>query len=466
MEPPPADLTFLRARVADCGHWLDGPAASVFAEKLASARRRLEEAETIGLLATGPVVVAEEEPAAFLAAALASLAHGAPVALASPRWGERERTQAAALLRPGLWFGGAAARWPNMYPGNGYNSAGWAGAILIPTGGTGGNVRWAIHSWTTLAAAGCALVDFLAHGGPLAHVSFLPPWHVSGFLPAIRALVSSGATAGTLHLANWKTVEAGGPPAGASTGAVISLVPTQLQRLLPDAPVVEWLRGARAILLGGSAPLPGLLERARKLRLPVALAYGLTETAAAVAVQLPEDFLAGAPARVTALPHARLWVADDAGNPLPPATPGQVWVVAASVFWGSGPARPAAGPLATGDDGELDASGRLRLLGRRDRLIVTGGEKVDPVLVADAVREAGLVEDVFVVGVPHPEWGQQVVALYTGAKVSPAQLRAVLHGRIAAHAQPKIWRNVPRFPLDDRGKLDRVELKAILKDDE
>jgi len=455
MEPPSdSGLTALRVRLAQPSSWLNGPGAAGFAAHLEMAQRRLRESHA----ETGPMVVAEETPAAFLAATLAAIEGGQPVALARPHWGAAERAQAAGQLRPGLWFGPDTAAWPHVYPTFNYEAAAWRGTILIPTGGTGGRVRWAIHEWSTLAAAARALDAFFG-GGPFTHVSTLPPWHVSGLMPAVRAI----ETGGRLWLEAWKSLEAGTPPATEPERAIISLVPMQLLRLLERPALVEWLRATRAILLGGAAPTPALLTRARDLRLPVALAYGLTETAAVVAAQSPADFLAGEPVCVTPLAHARGWVADEAGEPGLPGTTGRVWLECDSLFHGYFPTRRAPGPFATDDEGELDRQGRLRLLGRRDRLINTGGEKVDPRLVEEAIRATGLVEDVMVTGVPDAEWGERVTALYTGATQTTAVLRAVLTGRLLSSAIPKTWIHAARLPLDERGKTDRAALETLLR---
>jgi o-succinylbenzoate---CoA ligase len=459
MEPPPhPGLTSLRARIAQPAAWLGGPGAANFAAHLEAAQRQLREPNTAEKLLAGPVVVAEEAPAAFLAATLAALEAGQPVALARPHWGAAERAQAAAQIRPGLWFGAVTVAWPEMYPNFNYDAADWRGTILIPTGGTGGRVRWAIHEWGTLTAAARALDAFFGDG-PFTHVSTLPSWHVSGLMPAVRAIETSGR----LWLDTWKILEAGTPPATEPERAIISLVPTQLLRLLEQPALVEWLRATRAILLGGAAPPPGLLQQARDLCLPVALAYGLTETAAVVAAQLPADFLAGEPVCVTPLAHARGWVADEAGERCPLGAPGRVWLECDSLFHGYFPTRRAAGAFATDDEGELDRQGRLRLLGRRDRLINTGGEKVDPRLVEEAVRAAGLVEDVMVIGVPDAEWGERVTALYTGVAQTTAVLRAALASGLTPSAVPKIWIHVAQLPLDERGKPDLAALAILLR---
>jgi len=433
------NLTHWRTRLAARASWFGGPGAKGLAEALAAVRQRIKKYR-----GSGPVVVAEIKPAAYLAGVLAAVEKKLPVVLANPRWGRGERAQAAAQIKPGLWLGDNKARWPAVKLGKAFDGDVWAEAILIPTGGTGGRVRWAVHTWGTLVAAARAQVKFFEAEGCV-HVSTLPSWHVGGLMPAVRAL----ETGGTLWLENWKSLEAGQPPKIPPGNVIISLVPTQLHRLLMRKAMVAWLSGTRAILLGGAAPTAELLRRSRKMRLPVALAYGMTETAAVVAAQRPEDFLAGEPPVATPLPHAKIWAGDQAGKRLRSGEKGRLWIQASSLFSGYYPAKRAKGPFGTEDCGVVDKRGRVRPLGRMDRVIITGGEKVHPAEVEREIRATGLVKDVRVIGLPDAEWGERVVAIFTGNKRVEKKLRAALAGRLASHAQPKEWLWVKKLP---RGK--------------
>lgn len=354
--------------------------------------------------------------------------------LADPGWGERERAQWAALAerRPADWDG----------------ARGW---LCIPTGGSSGRMKLARHDEQTL---GAAAAGFAAHFG-VARVNalgLLPPWHVSGLMAWVRC----AWTGGRYRPGDWKSVERGERPPQTTVGdEFLSLVPTQLARLLKDAEAVAWLRGFRAVLLGGGPAWPELLDHARAARVPVALCYGMTETAALVAAQRPEGFLAGDDSCGRALPHAR--VSLDAE--------GRVEIEAASLFCGYWPGLRAAGAWRTDDLGELDAEGRLRVRGRADALIITGGEKVNPAEVEEALRRAGgeALADVAVVGVPHPEWGSEVVALFRGEAGVEGRLRAAMVAMLAQAKRPKRYVAVPAeaWPRDARGKVNRAALADL-----
>ena len=354
--------------------------------------------------------------------------------LVDPGWGERERAQWAALTerRPENWDG----------------ERGW---LCIPTGGSSGAMKLARHDERTI---GAAVAGFCAHFGVarVDAVGLLPAWHVSGLMAWARCRFTGGA----YRAWDWKRVERGERPEPMrSGGEFLSLVPTQLARLLNDPTAVAWLREFRAVLIGGGPAWPELRERARAERLPLVFSYGMTETAALVAAQRPEEFLAGDDSSGSALPHAR--IETDAE--------GRIVIAAESLFSGYGPETRATGRWRTEDLGEIDAEGRLRVRGRADALIITGGEKVNPAEVEDALRRVGGAEldDVAVVGVPHPEWGSEVVALYRAETDMEEKLRAGLVDTLAPAKRPKRYVAVPaeRWPRDARGKLDRAVLADL-----
>jgi O-succinylbenzoic acid--CoA ligase len=128
---------------------------------------------------------------------------------------------------------------------------------------------------------------------------------------------------------------------------------------------------------------------------------------------------------------------------------------------GSDPKDPD-GWFSTKDAGELDAAGRLRVLGRRDDAINTGGEKVWPAGVEWALHDHPGVAEVAVIGRPDAEWGQIVVALVvpTDAASPPslADLRAWAKERLAVYAAPRQLEIVDRLPRTPLGKVRRVAL--------
>jgi acyl-CoA synthetase (AMP-forming)/AMP-acid ligase II len=116
------------------------------------------------------------------------------------------------------------------------------------------------------------------------------------------------------------------------------------------------------------------------------------------------------------------------------------------------------GWLRTGDLGELDADGCLRVLSRRDDLIVSGGENVYPAEIEQALREHPDVADAVVIGVPDDRWGSVPLAVVELRRAGSPDLRAFLEPRLARYKLPRI-ELIGRIPRLANGKPDRAELK-------
>jgi O-succinylbenzoic acid--CoA ligase len=276
----------------------------------------------------------------------------------------------------------------------------------------------------------------------------MPLCHVSGFMAWMRSALSDGSFF-PLH---WKDVECGRLPTGIPPGCCLSLVPTQLQRLLASREAVAWLRRFRVISLGGAPAWESILKEAADQGLRLAPSYGATETAAMATSLLPEEFLNGRRGCGRALPHAQVGV----------GVGGEVRVSGPSIFRGYYPAMRGEREWLSGDIGTMESGGFLSILGRNDDLIITGGEKVSPSEVEATLRSSGEFADLAVIGLPDAEWGQEVVALYPGdlAPPDPAKVNAALAG-LASFKRPKRLAGVSPWPRNAQGKLDRAELRRL-----
>jgi O-succinylbenzoic acid--CoA ligase len=325
------------------------------------------------------------------------------------------------------------------------------GWLCLPTGGSSGLVRLARHDEDTLAAA---VGGFGAHFqiDRINAVGVLPLHHVSGLMAWVRCALTGGRYVPWV----WADMEAGRWPATGRGDWVLSLVPTQLQRLLDQPDAAERLRRFRAVFVGGGPAWPDLLDRAAEARLPLAPGYGMTETAAMVTALRPEEFLAGRRGCGSALPHARVELGADGG----------IAIAAESLFRGYYPQWRQPGAWATEDQGWLDESGGLQVIGRRDAVIISGGEKIDPGEVEAVLRLTGQFSDVAVIGLPDAEWGEMVVACYPAGPKEP-DAGAVDRGiadRLARHKRPKRYLRIADWPCNDQGKVNRRALTVLALD--
>ncbi len=457
----------------------------------AELARRLRGGRPAVAAARDAVVVEAREPARFRAAFAEAVAAGGTVFLANPDWGAAERAQFNALrAAPGADERAKpqVARESKIQIPKSKCEHGW---LCIPTGSSAGTIKLARHDQDTLHAA---VRGFAAHFG-VARVNtlgVLPLHHVGGLMGWLRAEL----TGGTFLDGDWKNIEAGALPTlpSVNDGWFLSLVPTQLQRLLARPAAAEWLRGFRAVLVGGGPAWPELAEAGAAARVPLAFTYGATETAAAVAALRPEEFLAGGRGCGSALPHARITfdvaaaaararhggIADATDDPRTGVA--EITVEAESLFRGYWPEwRPVSesekdgmGGWRTGDLGFFDSRGSLRVTGRRDALIITGGEKVEPGEVETVLRATGEFADVAVVGVLDAGWGERVVAGYPAAggtagakdegRHAPdlARVMAALE-KLASFKQPKKILALAEWPRDAAGKISRSRLVELVR---
>jgi O-succinylbenzoic acid--CoA ligase len=109
----------------------------------------------------------------------------------------------------------------------------------------------------------------------------------------------------------------------------------------------------------------------------------------------------------------------------------------------------------TADIGELDDEGAVRVKGRADSVIMSGGEKIDPATVEAALSRIAGVEKALVLGIPSEEWGMEVACLYVG-EANPNRIESHLTDRLPGFMIPKRWLRVRSLPVTPMGKPDRV----------
>ena len=242
---------------------------------------------------------------------------------------------------------------------------------MISTGGTSGSIKFAMHTWKTFTVSAKATQNFLGTER-VNSLSCLPVHHVSGFMQFVRAIISGG---NIVPFENLKDINKG--------EYVTSIVPTQLRRLTNDPKSVKELKELHTIFIGGASTTEDLVNKAKAERLSIALTYGATETASMVCVN-------GKP-----LHHTKIEIQDN-----------QVRISADSLFYGYFPNTPKQLTYwKPQDEGYFDNDGNLNITGRSDRIIITGGEKVDPHEVERTIIASGLVESILVWGKPDEEWG-------------------------------------------------------------
>ena len=350
----------------------------------------------------------------------------------------------------------------------------WGPAVVLGTGGSRGGRRWCLqpraHLQVAVAGTGQWLESLGFELGRLELFNPLPLQHVSGLMPLLRARTWGAEL-------RWLSPEEMHQPARllaelspmVPQQAVLSLVPTQLQRLLAAPAGIEWLQRFALIWVGGAALPSALAERCRALGIRLAPCYGSTETGAMVTALAPERFLEGAGGCGPALPHAQLR--------LDPSS-GALEIKAASLALGVlqqgalAPLTLAQGWWASGDRAVAGEAG-WQLLGRLDGAIQSGGETVFPEQVEQRLLELARaehlpVQELLVLPEPDPLWGERLVALWTPAAGDGSlaagllpPLQRLAH-RLPPSQRPRRWLLCPELARTPLGKWEHQRWKRWL----
>jgi o-succinylbenzoate---CoA ligase len=310
--------------------------------------------------------------------------------------------------------------------------------LIVETSGSTGRPKRVVLSRRAVLASVRATERRL--GGSGRWLLTLPASYVAGLQVVCRSLVA-GQEPVLLeeHASFVDAVEAGRP-------AFVSLVPTQLHRMLEVPAEAAALRTFHTVLLGGGPVDAALRERAAEAGVRVVATYGSSETAGGCVYDgLPLDGVALAIGR-----DGRVRIG---GPTLFERYDGDPALTAESLVDGW---------FLTSDAGRLDEDGRLQVLGRIDDVVISGGVNVPTPAVAARLREHPAVAAAEVLGVPDDEWGQRVVAFVVG------DLRLDEARDWVAAAHPRSW--APRsvialdsVPLLPNGKPDRVRLRELAR---
>jgi O-succinylbenzoic acid--CoA ligase len=316
-------------------------------------------------------------------------------------------------------------------------------AVVVSTSGTTGVPKGAMLTASALTASAEATHRRL--GGPGRWLLALPAYHVAGLQVLVRSVIAG--TTPVAVAAGFGGAELASAVAALGSGRrYASLVAAQLDKALRDPAASMALASLDAVLIGGGPMPEGVAERASAAGISVVRTYGMSETAG------------GCIYDGVALEGVRVRIDD-----------GRVVLGGATLAKGyRNPVQP--DPFAepdwfrTDDIGTIDDSGVLRVLGRVDDAISTGGLTVLPQLVEAALATHPAIAESAVFGVADERLGQRVVAAIVVAPrcAAPtlADLRAHVASTLPSTAAPREIHLVDELPRRGIGKVDRRELAA------
>ena len=319
---------------------------------------------------------------------------------------------------------------------------------IIATSGSSGEAKPVLHTWGNHLFNAKGSQDIIPIKSSDRWALSLPLFHVSGMAIVVRTFLNGAAMAIPTEEALEETILK-------RQVTHISLVSTQLFRLFQTQEGIDALKSLKFILLGGSVIPAGLLEQAKALGLNVFMSYGLTETASQVAT----GKVGGC---VKVLPYRELKISDE----------GEVLIKGPVLFKGYIQAGRIQLPLTedgyfkTGDLGQLDKDGCLKVLGRKDNMFISGGENIQPEEIEAVLLKLKGVERVIVTSKEDAEFGRRPVAF-----IKFIDDEDIAHDQIIQHCKqhltsfkiPVAFHPWPQNLMEKGLKVSRKEFSSFLR---
>jgi fatty-acyl-CoA synthase len=225
------------------------------------------------------------------------------------------------------------------------------------------------------------------------------------------------------------------------------LVPAQMQALmkLPGWDLTD-MTSLRAVTTGSTIVDKDLIRTWANKGVPVIQIYGCTESCPIAVHQTVEGIGPGLGTVGHAALYTELRVADDSGMRVEQGCEGEILLRGPNImgqYWRDEAATRAAfrdGWLLTGDLGYQDQDGRLHIVGRKKRLIISGGENIHPVEIEQVLERHPGVQEAAVIGIPNPEWGEipvAVVSIGKGSEVNEVSIRRHLDQHLGRYKHPR-----------------------------
>jgi O-succinylbenzoic acid--CoA ligase len=330
-------------------------------------------------------------------------------------------------------------------------------ATILFTSGSSGNPKAVGHTYANHYYSAVGANENIPFQSGDCWLLSLPLYHIGGFAILFRAALGGGTVVVP-------------PEKMRLSDAIqqfnithISLVSTQLYKILQEKHTIKALSMLKAIVLGGGLITPSLIRRAIELRLPVYTSYGSTEAASQVTTTRTFDRTEKSCTAGKSLKYQHIKIADD----------GEILIKGETLFKGYVErnriisAVDKNGWFKTGDIGYIDDEGYLTVTGRKDNMFISGGENIYPEEIEQALSEHPDVENSVVISIPDEEYGARpgaFIQLRYNKPLNKAMIREFLLQRLPSFKIPDYFWKMPEYIIRDNNlKSDRKMLAEIAR---
>lgn len=337
-------------------------------------------------------------------------------------------------------------------------------AAIIYTSGTTGRSKGAMLSHGNLLSNAETLLRIWGFRPDDVLIHALPIFHVHGLFVALHTMFLNGSK--TIFLPRFDVAEVIGllPQATMLMG-----VPTFYTRLLGDASFNKDAVRTMRLFVSGSAPLLAETHKAFEARTGMRILerYGMTEAGMITSNPLDGERIAGTVGMP--LPGVELRIVGEDGTCAAPGRPGVIEIRGPNVFEGywRNPEKTAEdirpdGWFITGDVATQDAEGRVTIVGRAKDLIISGGYNIYPKEIEEVIDAVPGVIESAVIGVPHADFGEGVVAVIVGDSALEPAVTAAVNSNLARFKHPRQFVFVGELPRNAMGKVQKAALRQAL----
>ena len=339
-------------------------------------------------------------------------------------------------------------------------------AAILYTSGTTGRSKGAMLTHANLLSNALTLKDLWGWQSHDVLIHLLPIYHVHGLFVALHGALLAGASV-LFH----RGFDPAAVIADFARGSVLMGVPTHYTRLTAAPELTPRVCERMRLFISGSAPLLAEAHQRfeEKTGQRILERYGMTETGMITS----NPYRGGERVAGTVgypLPGVEVRICGEDGKPVAEGAPGVLEVKGPNVFAGywrmpekTSEEFRADGFFVTGDVATMAPDGRITLVGRAKDLIIAGGLNIYPKEIEELIDALPGVEETAVIGVPHPDMGEGVVAVVArtkGAELSEEAVLSGIAGSLARFKQPRRAIVVDALPRNAMGKVQKAALRA------
>lgn len=324
-------------------------------------------------------------------------------------------------------------------------------SIILFTSGTTSAAKGVIQSQDSLINSAIKFSNYFNSTSEELYIASLPFFHIGGLMLIIRAVVNGAA----IYIPNSLKISDLLKGLDLQKDCYLSVVPTQLQDLINNNTYSKYLK---AVIVGGASTPVNLTIDSLKQNIPLYKVYGSSETCSMVSIANSVELKEFPMCSGRAFNDNYINISDE----------GEVIVKSDTLFTAYYKQKEETnrkllnGNYYTGDFGYL-SNGLLFLQNRREDLIISGGENINPFEIENLILQIEGIKEVCVIGKKDEKWGHVPVAFIVSDNVTELQIKEHIKPKIAQFKQPKHYYFLDSLPLNHVGKIDKKKLTYLIE---